>query len=82
MMYGTPLRISNFEKAQQEAKTLLHKLNRKDAAPAQFDVTDVFPARLRDAQYLVARRYGFRSWNALKAFLTSQRTFPHKSVPG
>jgi hypothetical protein len=38
----------------------------------QFGATDVFPVRLPDAQYMVARHYGFKSWVALTAFLTSQ----------
>jgi uncharacterized protein len=70
--------ISSFEAAQKEARTLLHKLQRKDAASteryAPFHATDAFPPRLSDAQYLVARRYGFKSWATLKAHLTSLLT--------
>jgi len=75
MLWTMPL-IPNFEAAQKEARKLLRNLQRKDARSAelyrQFDAIDVLPARLSDAQYLVARRYGFGSWLALKAFLTSR----------
>jgi hypothetical protein len=68
--------ISSHEAAKREARMLLRNLQQKDVAPVeryrQFDATDVFPARLSDAQYLVARHYGFESWAALTEFLTSR----------
>ena len=70
--------ISSFDAAQKEARTLLHTLQQKDAMSteryASFYGTEVFPPRLSDAQYLVARRYGFKSWTTLKAHLTSRLT--------
>jgi hypothetical protein len=70
--------IPNLEAAQREARMLLRNLHQENVAPAeryrQFDASDVFPVRLSDAQYLVARHYGFKSWMALTAFLTSQTT--------
>jgi hypothetical protein len=65
---------SDFSAAQKEARTLLHSLQRRDLVAAgrysAFDAFDVAPTRLTDAQYLVARRYGFKSWAALKSCLT------------
>jgi hypothetical protein len=70
--------IRDFETVQKEARRLLHKLQRNDARASeryhQFDAVDVLPARLSDAQYLVARRYGFKSWAALKAFIPCDPT--------
>jgi hypothetical protein len=66
-------RVSDFSAAQNEARALLHSLRRRDPVATQrysaFDAFDVSPTRLADAQYLVARRYGFRSWAALKSCL-------------
>lgn len=73
-MYWTlPLHVS-FEAMQKEARNLLHGLQRKDAAAIEryrpFDVLDsTAHARLADAEYIIARRYGFRSWANLKARL-------------
>jgi hypothetical protein len=65
---------SDFSAAQKEAKALLRSLQRRDPVPAgrysTCDESDVSPRRLSDAQYLVARRYGFKSWAALKSCLT------------
>jgi hypothetical protein len=70
--------IPNLEAAQREARMLLRNLRKKNVVPAeryrQHDATDVFPVRLPDAQYLVARYYGFKSWVALTAFLTPHTT--------
>jgi hypothetical protein len=62
---------SNFEAIQKEARELFHALQRKDFVAANrycpFDLLDnPTPARLADAQYIIARRYGFRSWANLK----------------
>jgi len=66
--------MPDFSAAQKEARTLLRSLQRRDPVAAgkynTFDAFDVAPARLADAQYLVARRYGFKSWAALKSCLT------------
>ena len=65
--------MSDFSAAQKEARALLRSLQRRDPVAARrysaFDVFDVSPTRLADAQYLVARRYGFKSWAALKSCL-------------
>lgn len=68
------LLMSDLSAAEKEARALLRSLQRRDPAAAgrysAFDAADVSPTRLADAQYLVARRYGFKSWAALKSFLT------------
>jgi hypothetical protein len=68
---------SSFSAAEKEARALLRSIQRRDLVAAgrysAFDAFDVSPARLADAQYLVARRYGFKSWAALKSCLTRPR---------
>ena len=68
---------SDFSAAQKEAKALLRSLQRRDPVAAEryraFDAIDVAPWRLADAQYLVSRRYGFKSWAALKSCLTTPK---------
>jgi hypothetical protein len=65
--------VSDFPAAQKEARALLRSLQRRDPVVTRrysaFDAFDVSPTRLADAQYLVARRYGFKSWAALKSRL-------------
>lgn len=64
---------SDFSAVQKEARALLRSLQRRDPVDAgKYQAFDAFdaPTRLADAQYLVARRYGFRSWAALKSCLT------------
>ncbi len=61
----------NFEEIRKEARELLHDLRRQDAAAlGRHHSLDCeagkFPARLADAQYIVAREYGYRSWQKLK----------------
>jgi hypothetical protein len=62
----------DFSAAQKEARALLRSLQKRDPVAERysaFDAFDVAPTRLADAQYLVARRYGFKSWAALKSCL-------------
>jgi len=61
----------NFEDIRKEARELLHGLRRRDAAALRRHYSldseaGKFPARLADAQYIVAREYGYRSWQKLK----------------
>jgi hypothetical protein len=61
----------NFEDIKKEARELLHELRRWDAtALGRHSSLDCeagrFHARLADAQYVVAREYGHRSWQNLK----------------
>jgi hypothetical protein len=71
---ASQLLMPDFSVAEKEARELLRSLQRRDPAVAgrysAFDAAEVSPTRLGDAQYLVARRYGFKSWAALKSFLT------------
>jgi hypothetical protein len=80
--------ILHFEALRKEARVLLRVLLRNDSVPEkyrQFGPVDV-AARLSDAQYMVARRYGFKSWSALKAriaprFHTSPNMVPQSNNP-
>ena len=70
---------ANFDAIQKEARKLLRALQRNDVAATEryrpFDVLDsTSHARLADAQYIIARRYGFRSWAKLKDRLIVRRT--------
>jgi len=61
----------NIEDIKKEARELLHELRRWDAtAVRRHSSVDCeagrFHARLADAQYIVAREYGYRSWQNLK----------------
>jgi hypothetical protein len=60
----------NFEDIRKEARGLLHDLRREDARALRrhysLDCAGKFPARLADAQYIVAREYGYSSWQKLK----------------
>jgi len=61
----------HFEDIRKEARELLHDLRRWDAAALRRHYSvdceaGKFPARLADAQYIVAREYGYRSWQKLK----------------
>jgi hypothetical protein len=69
---------ANFEAMQKEARTLLRALQRNDVAAAErYRPSDVLEStshvRLADAQYVIARCYGFRSWASLKDRLDVQR---------
>lgn len=70
---------ANIEAIKKEARKLLHDLQGKDfAATERYRPLDLLDstsrARLADAQYVVARRYGFRSWASLKERLVVRRT--------
>jgi hypothetical protein len=61
----------NLEDISKEARELLHDLRRWDAAALRRHYSldceaGKFPARLADAQYVVAREYGYGSWQKLK----------------
>jgi hypothetical protein len=65
---------SDFSVIQKEARRLFHALQRKDIGAIErydpFAILDnVSHARLTDAQYVIARRYGFRSWARMKETL-------------
>ena len=61
----------NFDDIKKEARELLHELRRWDATELRRHSSldceaGRFHARLADAQYVVAREYGYRSWQNLK----------------
>ena len=53
----------NLEHLRKQAKDLLHELQQQNSA-----------AKLTDAQYALAREYGFASWPKLKAYVESLST--------
>ena len=53
----------NLEHLRKQAKKLLHELKQQNPA-----------AKLADAQYALAREYGFASWPKLKAYVESLST--------
>lgn len=66
----------NFEDIRKEARELLHDLRRWDAAALRRHFSldceaGRFRASLADAQYIVAREYGYSSWRKLKQRLES-----------
>jgi hypothetical protein len=84
-MYGTLPFGANLEAIQKEARKLLRALRRNDVAATRryrpFDFLDgTSHARLADAQYIIARRYGFKSWAKLRDHLLVPRakTAPDK----
>jgi len=71
-------RSLHFEDIRKEARELLHDLRRWDAAALRRHYSvdceaGKFPARLADAQYIVAREYGYRSWQKLKQHMETNR---------
>jgi hypothetical protein len=59
------------EDIRKEARELLYNLRRWDAAALRRHCSldseaGKFPARLADAQYIVAREYGYSSWQKLQ----------------
>jgi hypothetical protein len=68
----------HFEDIRKEARELLHDLRRWDAAALRrhYSVdceSGKFAATLADAQYIVAREYGYGSWQKLKQRLEANR---------
>jgi hypothetical protein len=68
---------------KKEARGLLHGLHRSDASAItkyiSFDPgVYTFPIRLTDAQYVIARMYGCKSWKELEERV--RRTYSRKRV--
>ena len=73
------------EHIQGEARALLHDLRLGDpVAVRAFYLLDCESnssrARLADAQYIIARKYGFKSWQYLKQRLVGEKSTA-SSVP-
>ena len=69
---------ANLENIKQEARELLHALRCGDvSALRRYDSFDplagTLDPRLADAQYVIAREYGFNSWQKLKASLDRRK---------
>jgi hypothetical protein len=70
-MYRSLPSDSSLEAIQKEARALLRALEQNDVAATgryrPFDVLDrTSRVRLADAQYVIARHYGFKGWASLK----------------
>ena len=73
-MHRTLHSQATLENMKREARELFHALRRGDVrALRQSESLDpqagTLDPRLADAQYLIAREYGFNSWQKLKASL-------------
>jgi hypothetical protein len=70
------------DEIQKEARVFLHRLRRRDAAAVkQYFLLDPEAgtfSRLADAQYVIARKYGYRSWPDLKEHLAHKCREAHK----
>ena len=65
---------ANLEQLKKQAKSLLHAARGKDPAalerfrviPALAKLSSAESLALHDAQFIIAREYGFKSWNDLR----------------
>jgi hypothetical protein len=80
----------SLEHVERQARALLHDLCLGDpVAVCAFYLLDgeISPsrARLADAQYIIARKYGFKSWQYLKLLFSEKSTassFPRDDQKG
>lgn len=68
----------NLEEMKHEARELLHDLRRQDATALirQYSLDregGAYHPRLADAQYVIAREYGFTGWRKLQERLVTNR---------
>ena len=73
----SPERI--LEHIQGEARALLHDLRLGDPVAVRASYlldceSNSSRARLADAQYIIARKYGFKSWHYLKQQLVGEKS--------
>lgn len=69
----------NFEDIRKEARLLFHRLRGRDVVALRryysFDpFAGMFEPRIYEAQYIIAREYGFGSWQKLEAHLKAFST--------
>jgi len=62
---------ANLENIKREARYLLHGLRRRDAAALRRyysvdPLAGMFEPRIDEAQYVIAREYGYASWRRLR----------------
>jgi hypothetical protein len=74
---------ANLENIKKEARDLLHALRQRDAAALRrFDsldpLTDTLVPTLAEAQYVIAREYGYASWRKLQERLDPHKHFPNR----
>ena len=70
---------TDLETIKKEARKLLRAVRQSDVATAeQYRVFDILESTshitLPDAQYVIARRYGFKSWTNLLENLNAERS--------
>jgi len=78
MIYPALAVNPTLEAVRREARKLLRALRQNDATAIKryrpFDLLESrFHATLADSQYIIARRYGFKSWANLKESLSVRR---------
>jgi hypothetical protein len=71
---------------EKEARGLLHGLHKRELGAVRqtclFDSeASGFQGRLADAQYIIARKYGYKSWQDLKQRLKERRFTKSATIP-
>ena len=74
----TPSSERTPDNLSREARSLLHRVHQRDVTATTAFIlldpeTNPSQARLADAQYVVARKYGYKSWRELKRDLSESR---------
>lgn len=68
-MYRTLSPATHVEDVKREARDLLHAIRKHDAVAfgrfQSYDPLAALQPRLADAQYIIAREYGYSSWRKL-----------------
>jgi len=73
----------NLEQQKRQAKELLESFTAGDAeseARVRSELPDKQPIALADAQFVLAREYGFASWAALKEHIEESQTEDRATV--
>jgi len=76
-MYRTLPSNAYLKDIEREARDLLHALRRREASAfGRFQsynpLAGLHQPRLAEAQYIVAREYGYSSWRSLKEWLATR----------
>lgn len=71
---------TNLEEVKRDARDLLSALRRRDvSAVKRYQLSDpiagMFVPRIDEAQYVIAREYGYPSWRKLKECLDTRKQF-------
>lgn len=75
---------ANLADIQHEARELLHRLRSRDAGAlrrhqASDPLADAFVPRLGEVQYVIAREYGYGSWQGLKEGLNRRTKIANRA---